>query len=77
MSYYALFLFILNIGYLCMAALGLQRRVDFLELQGAGATLLFRGWALGVASPVAEHGLQGMWTSVVAARGFSSCGSWA
>ena len=28
-----------------------------------------------LASPVAEHGLQGVWALVAAARGLSSCGS--
>ena len=28
-----------------------------------------------VASPVAEHGLQGSWVSAVVSRGLSSCGS--
>ena len=30
-----------------------------------------------VASLVVEHGLQGMWASVVAAHRFSACSSWA
>ena len=32
---------------------------------------------IAVASPVAEHRLQGTWASVVVACGLSSCGSWA
>ena len=35
------------------------------------------GLLLVVASPVAEHRLEGVQTSIVVARGLSSCGSWA
>jgi len=34
-----------------------------------------RGLLIGVASLVADHGLWGMWVSVVVACGFNSCGS--
>ena len=50
---------------------------NFLSLQWAGATLLVvLGLLLAVASLVADPGLwAGAWTSVVAARGLSCCGS--
>ena len=35
------------------------------------------GLLIAVASPVAEHESSGPWASVIAARGLSSCGSWA
>ena len=38
--------------------------------------VVMHGLLIAVASLVAEHGLWGTWASVVAAPGFSSCGSW-
>lgn len=48
----------------------------FLQLQRAGATCQLRCEGLTtLASPAAEHGLQGLCDSVAAVCGFSSCGS--
>ena len=60
-----------------MAALGLHCCTWALSSCGEQGPLLVAvcGPLIAVVSLVAEHGLQGTWASVVAARGLSSCDS--
>ena len=75
--YYSTIQYIFCCFCCCLAALGLCCCVQvFSSCSEQG--LLFdavRGLLIVVASPVAEHQLQGVWASVVVARGLSSCGS--
>ena len=41
------------------------------------SVVVVRGLLIVVASLVGEHRFQGIWASVVSARGLSSCGPWA
>ena len=46
-------------------------------VSGGYSLVALLGLLTAVASLVAQHGLWGMWVSVVVARGLSSCSSWA
>ena len=46
-----------------------------LDVESVGYSLVICSLLPGVASPVAEHRLWGMWASVALARGLSSCSS--
>ena len=58
--------------------LGLRLCVGFsLVVASRGYSLAVLGLLVAVASPVVEHKLKSAWASAIAARGLSSCSSWA
>ena len=51
--------------------------VSLVEARGGYSPAEVLGLLIAVASLAAEHGLEGAWASVAAARGLRGCGFWA